>query len=130
MKEKIYLCSPNKHLELCTKWVHDLTAAGFEVKCACIDTPQHEGHSEIFRVNTKRIEDCTLFVGILKDYGKDFGMETGFARALNKVMIGVDYNADKGDVMVYQAFTVILKPDELLPYLKGRNPCREMECNA
>jgi nucleoside 2-deoxyribosyltransferase len=126
MAEKIYLCSPNKHIELNKKWVHDLTAAGFKVKCACIDTPQTAAHgytsdwlrSEIFRINTEFIEDCTIFVGILKDYGKDFGMETGFASALKKMMIGVDYNLDKNDVMVHQAFTFVLKPDELLPYLK------------
>jgi len=35
------------------------------------------------------------------------------------VMIGVDYNLNKDDVMVYQAFTVVLKPDELLPYLNA-----------
>ncbi len=112
-------CSPNKHLELNRKWVHDLTAAGFDVKCACIDTPQDKGPDEIFRVNTWFIEDCTFFVCILKDYGKDCGMETGFARALKKVMIGVDYNLNKDDVMIYRAFTVILKPDELLPYLNA-----------
>ncbi len=118
--KNIYLCSPNRHLELNKKWVRDLTAAGFDVKCACIDTPQDSEPSEIFRVNTEFIADCTIFVGILKDYGKDFGMEIGFARALRKMMIGVDYNLDKDDVMVYQAFTVILKPDELLPYLRKR----------
>lgn len=39
--------------------------------------------------------------------------EVGMAYSLNKPMIGLDYNADKDDIMCYYAFDEVIPPAEM-----------------
>ena len=109
----IYLCTPFKLGKLNHQLIKQIGSLGFNVISAITDTPQDTSHEQIFQRNVDLIKKCDIFVAVLKDYGKDLTAEVGMAYSLGKKMIGLDYNADKEDVMCYYALDEIVKPAEL-----------------
>ncbi|MBI2600907.1 nucleoside 2-deoxyribosyltransferase [Candidatus Daviesbacteria bacterium] len=106
----VYLCAPNKLGDLILKLIKRIEAQGFKVLSPFIHTNQHATNEEIFKRNIEMIKNADIFVVVLKEYGKDLTAEVGMAYAWGKPMVGIDYNADKNDVMAYYAFSEIIKP--------------------
>lgn len=109
----IYLCAPIKLGELNHQLIKQIENLGFKVLCAMIDTAQNLSPEEIFARNVDLIKQSDLLVVVLKDYGKDLTAEVGLAYGLGKPMIGVDYNADREDIMCYYALDEVIKPMDL-----------------
>jgi len=86
---------------------------GFNVLCAVTHSPQNVPHNKMFKTNVELIKKSDIFVAVLKDYGKDLTAEVGMAYAWGKLSIGIDYNANKGDVMCYYSLDQIIKPEQL-----------------
>ncbi|NQV12777.1 MAG: nucleoside 2-deoxyribosyltransferase [Parcubacteria group bacterium] len=114
----IYLCAPIKLGELNHQLIKKIEKAGFKVLCAMVDTAQDLSYKEIFARNVDLIKQSDLLVVVLKDYGKDLTAEVGMAYGLGKPMIGINYNADKEDVMCYYALDEIIKPEAIESVLK------------
>jgi hypothetical protein len=111
--KKVFLCTPHKLGELNHEYIDRIKKLGFEVLCAATHSPQDVPFNEMFKTNVDLIKRADIFVAILKDYGKDLTAEVGMAFAWNMPKIGIDYNANKKDVMSYYAFDKVINPDEL-----------------
>ena len=109
----VYLCAPRKLEKLSRKLIKRITKLGFTVLCAVTHTPQDMPREQIFKRNVELIKKSDVFVAVLKDYGKDLAAETGMAYALEKTTIGIDFNAQPDDIMIYYAFDKIIKPEQL-----------------
>lgn len=109
----VFLCTPHKLGELNNKLIERIRKLGFNVLCAATHTPQNAEPEEIFKKNVELIKNSDVFVAVLKDYGKDLTAEVGMAFAWEKPTIGIDFNAEQRDVMMYYAFDKIIKPEQL-----------------
>ncbi len=109
----VFLCTPHKLGALNHELIARIKRLGFGVLCAATHTSQDAPGREIFHKNVELIRKSDVFVAILKDYGKDLTAEVGMAFAWDKPRIGIDYNADKTDVMMYYAFDSIVKQENL-----------------
>ena len=109
----IYLCAPIKLGDLNHELIERIKNAGFKVLCAMTDTAQDLDYEEIFQRNVDLIRKSDLLVGVFNNYGKDLTAEVGMAYGISKPMIGLDYNADREDVMSYYALDEIIKPQKL-----------------
>ena len=117
----VFLCTPLKNKEVALDLIKRIKRAGARVLCAVTDTPQHLPPKDRFTTNVGLIKQSDIFVALLKDYGKDLIAEAGMAYAWGKTMIGVDYNLDPEDIMLYYTLNKVVKPDQLenalRPYL-------------
>lgn len=52
-------------------------------------------------------------VAVLRGYGKDTAAEVGIAYGMGIPVVGVDFDADPKDVMIYNALTEIVKIEQL-----------------
>ncbi len=111
--KKVYLCTPHKLGVLNYELINRIKKLGFEVLCAVTHTPQNVSREEIFRMNAQLIKQADLFVAVLKDYGKDLTAEVGMAYGWGIPLIGIDYTAQKTDVMCFYAFDKIITPEDL-----------------
>lgn len=109
----IFLCTPHKLGALNHQLIKRIKDLGFRVTCAVTHTPQDIPYPKMFKRNIELIKKANIFVAVLKDYGKDLTAETGIAYGLGKIMIGINFNANKKDVMSYYAFNKIIKPKQL-----------------
>jgi len=107
------LCAPRKLGDLNRELIERINRLGFDVLCAATHTPQDMPPEQIFRKNVELIKKSDIFVAALKDYGKDLAAETGMAYAWEKPTIGIDFNAQPQDIMVYYAFDKVIKPTKL-----------------
>ncbi|MBU1177592.1 nucleoside 2-deoxyribosyltransferase [Patescibacteria group bacterium] len=114
----IYLCTPIKLGELNHQLINRIENLDFKVLCAMTDTAQDLSFEKIFTRNVDLIKQSDLLVVVLKDYGKDLTAEVGMAYSLGKPMVGIDYNADKEDVMCYYALNEVIKTPDLEKTLK------------
>lgn len=73
----------------------------------------------MFKTNVGLIKQADLFIAVLKDYGKDLTAEVGMAYAWNIPRIGIDFNAQRTDVMCFYAFDRLIKPEDLEETLSG-----------
>ena len=109
----VFLCTPLKLGNLNLELIERIKKAGFNVLCAVTDSPNDVPFGQMFETNVKLIKDSDIFVAVLKDYGKDLTWEVGMAYALDLPSIGIDYNAQKKDVMTYYSLKKIINPEEL-----------------
>ncbi|MDO8551221.1 MAG: hypothetical protein Q7S03_00870 [bacterium] len=116
--KKVYLCTPHKLGNLNHDLIKRIQDLGFEVLCAVTHSPQNVPYPEIFQRNVDLIKKADIFIAVLKDYGKDLTAEVGMAYGWRIPSIGIDYNANKEDVMSYYALDEIIKPEELENTLK------------
>lgn len=111
--KKVFLCTPHKLGKLNNELIDRIKSVGFEVICAVTHSPQDVPFDQMFETNIELIKQSDIFVAVLKDYGKDLTAEVGMAYAWNIPRIGIDYNAQKSDVMCYYALQEIIKPEQL-----------------
>lgn len=109
----IYLCTPHRLGDLNYRLIDKIERSGFKVLSAFTHTPQHAPPEKIFKRNIELIKTSDIFVAVLKDYGKDLAAETGMAYAWGKPTIGLDFNAQPHDIMVYNAFDKIVRLEQL-----------------
>ena len=109
----VFLCTPHKLGDLNHELIDRIKKLGFDVLCAATHTPQDIPYDQIFKMNADLIKKADIFVAVLKDYGKDLTAEVGMAHGLGKPSIGIDFNADKEDVMCYYALDEVVLPDQL-----------------
>lgn len=109
----IFLCTPHKLWNLNKELISRIEKLGFKVTCAATHSPQDVPYDQMFKTNVSLIKEADIFVAVLNDYGKDLTAEIGMAYAWNKPIIGIDYNADKNDVMAYYALGWVIKPEDL-----------------
>jgi nucleoside 2-deoxyribosyltransferase len=101
--KNVFLCTPCKLGNLNLELIERIKKMGFKVSCAMTDTPQKMSYEKIFENNINLIKSADIFVAVLKDYGKDLTAEVGMAFAWGVPTLGLDYNANKDDVMSYYA---------------------------
>ena len=93
----IYICSRLKNQALNRRITNFLETNGFTVHLPERDTPQSDPE-EIFTGNLSAIQQCDLFLAVLKGGGLDFGFEVGYAFGLGKPILGfledVSYKED------------------------------------
>ena len=111
--KKVFLCTPHKLGELNHELIKRIEKLGFKVLCAVTHSPQDIPFDQMFKKNVKLIKEADIFIAVLKDYGKDLTAEVGMAYAWKKPSIGIDFSADKEDVMCYYALDKIIKLEEL-----------------
>lgn len=111
--KKVFLCTLHKLGDLNYKLIDKIKGFGFEVLCAATHSPQNVPYEQMFKTNVNLIKQADIFVAVLKDYGKDLTAEVGMAFAWKMPSIGIDYNAEKDDVMMYYAFDKIIKENDL-----------------
>jgi len=111
--KKVFLCTPHKLGALNHELIDRIKKLGFDVLCAVTHSPQHAPFDEMFKTNVNLIKESDIFVAVLKDYGKDLTAEVGMAYGWNIPRIGIDFNAQRTDVMCYYAFDKIIKPEDL-----------------
>ncbi|MFA6098675.1 MAG: hypothetical protein WCV50_02780 [Patescibacteria group bacterium] len=111
--KKVFLCTPHKLGQLNFELIDRISKIGFEVLCAATHSPQDVPYDQMFKTNVELIKQSDILVAVLKDYGKDLTAEVGMVYAWKKPSIGIDFNADKNDVMSYYALDKIIKPEEL-----------------
>ncbi len=109
----VFLCTPHKLGTLNIELIARIKKLGFKVLCAATHTPQNLPEEQIFEKNIGLIKQSDIFVAVLKDYGKDLAAEVGMAYAWKIPSIGIDYNAQKSDVMSYFSLGKIIKPEKL-----------------
>ncbi|MBI5060827.1 MAG: nucleoside 2-deoxyribosyltransferase [Candidatus Aenigmarchaeota archaeon] len=109
----VFLCTPRKLGKLNHELIKRMETAGFDVLCAVTHTPQNIDSEQIFEMNIKLIKKSDMFVAVLKDYGKDLAAEVGMAYAWNKPIIGINFNAEQNDIMIYHVFDKMINPDQL-----------------
>lgn len=114
----VFLCTPHKIGSLNQDLIKRIKDLGFDVLSAVTHSPQNVSPDKMFHTNVSLIKKADIFVAVLKDYGKDLTAEVGMAYAWNIPSIGIDYNANKSDVMSYYALDRIIKPEELEEILK------------
>ncbi|MBU5537004.1 MAG: nucleoside 2-deoxyribosyltransferase [Candidatus Aenigmatarchaeota archaeon] len=90
-----------------------LTASGFEVLRPSKLTPQNAAPALIFKSNIELIRQADVMVAVLRGYGKDTAAEVGIAYGMGIPVVGVDFDADPKDVMIYNALTEIVKIEQL-----------------
>lgn len=110
---KVFLCTPHKLGDLNYQLIDRIKKLGFEVLCAATHSPQDAPFNQMFETNINLIKQSDIFIAVLKDYGKDLTAEVDMAYAWKKPTIGLDFNANKNDVMSYYAFDKIIDPDQL-----------------
>ena len=109
----VFLCTPHKLGKLNLELIKRIEKLGFKVNCAYTDSPQDAPLQDMFETNIGLIKDADIFVAVLKDYGKDLTAEAGMAYAWDMPRIGIDYTAQKEDVMCYYSLDKIIKPKDL-----------------
>ncbi|NMC35525.1 hypothetical protein GYA49_00610 [Candidatus Beckwithbacteria bacterium] len=109
----VFLCTPHKLGQLNFDLIKRIEKLGFKVLCAVTHSPQNVSYQQMFQTNVNLIKQADIFVVVLKDYGKDLTAEVGMAYAWQIPSIGIDYNADKTDVMSYYALDEIIKLEDL-----------------
>ncbi|MBI4163892.1 MAG: hypothetical protein HY512_03445 [Candidatus Aenigmarchaeota archaeon] len=109
----VFLCTPHKLGDLNYQLIDRIKKLGFNVLCAVTHSPQNVPYDQMFKANVKLIKKSDIFVAVLKDYGKDLTAEVGMAYAWNMPRIGIDFNANRNDVMCYFALGNMIKPEQL-----------------
>jgi len=109
----VFLCTPHKLGDLNYELIERIEDAGFEVLSAVTHSPQDAPLDEMFERNVELIKKSDIFVAVLKNYGKDLTAEVGMAYAWGMPSIGIDFNAEKEDVMCYYALDRVIEPGEL-----------------
>jgi len=109
----VFLRTPHKLGDLNNELIERIGKLGFKVLCAATHTPQNMTPEQIFKKNVELIKNSDIFVAVLKDYGKDLTAETGMAYAWGKPSIGIDFNAQPQDIMMYHAFSKVIKSEQL-----------------
>jgi hypothetical protein len=114
---KAFIATSIKHKEEGLKIVKIIKDLSIEYQCCLTEEGTLEGE-KLFEHNYQGILNADVFISILKDLGKDVSTEIGMAYSLNKIRIGIDYNADNTDVMPYFAAGKIVKEDKLQSVLE------------
>jgi nucleoside 2-deoxyribosyltransferase len=109
----IYINSSKKNRNINDKIISQLKRLKFKVLYPLKLTNQRQEKLRIFRSNLRLIKRADLMVVVLRGYGKDTAAEVGIAFGLGKDIIGIDFDADPKDVMVYNALTAVVKPENL-----------------
>jgi nucleoside 2-deoxyribosyltransferase len=113
----VFLCTPHKLGTLNYELIERIKALDFNVLCAVTHSPQEVPFAQMFKTNIELIKRANIFVAVLKDYGKDLTAEVGMAYAWGKPSIGINYTANKNDVMCFYALDYIIQPKKLEEYL-------------
>lgn len=111
----VYICSPLRQFELNRTIAEYLKSHGISVYLPEIHTNQSGSPGKIFQSNVEAIRSTTIVVAVLKDYGKDFGFEIGYAYGLGKKIIG--YAEDdhyEADTMIRGALDIVVQTIDLL----------------
>ena len=109
---KAYLSSSCRNLALNDEIEALMRSQGIEVLCPCKLTPQDTSLAHIFERNIELIKGSDMIVVVLHLYGKDTTTEVGIGYGMGIPMIGIDFDGDPEDVMMYFALTRVVKIDE------------------
>lgn len=109
---KAFIATSIKHNEEVSRIVRTLEELSINYQCCLTEDGNLEGQ-ELFEHNFNGISNSDIFISVIKNLGKDVSAEIGMAYALNKIRIGVNYNADDRDVMPYFAAGEMIRESEL-----------------
>lgn len=118
--KSIYICSPLRLSKLNKTIAEYLKSHGISVYLPEIHTNQSASPDKIFQSNVEAIRNTKIVVAVLKDYGRDFGFEIGYAYGLGKKIIG--YAEDEryeADTMIRGALDIVVPTiDSLVACIK------------
>jgi nucleoside 2-deoxyribosyltransferase len=109
---KAYLSSSCRNLALNDEVEALIRTQGIDVLCPCKLTSQDSSLVHIFQRNIELIKSSDIIVAVLHLYGKDTTTEVGIGYGMGIPMIGIDFDGDPEDVMMYFALTRVVKIDE------------------
>jgi nucleoside 2-deoxyribosyltransferase len=110
----VFVSIPMKEGALGLSIVDRIRTLGFRVLSALgEESPDEAPPAQMFRTNVALIQQSDIFVGVLRNYGRDLAAEVGMAYAWRIPSVGIHYGDGNDDVMVRQAFARIIAPAEL-----------------
>ncbi|MFX0203294.1 MAG: nucleoside 2-deoxyribosyltransferase [Candidatus Hodarchaeota archaeon] len=111
----VYICSPIKLSELNKSITKALQSHKISVYLPEFHTNQNASPDRIFKSNVEAIRNTTIVVAVLKDYGRDFGFEIGYAYGLGKKIIGyAEDDCYEADTMIRGAIDIVAPTIDLL----------------